>query len=104
MRDIISCCDYKLGYFVTKATVASWMMWAIYLSPLFYFIQQVSMELFSDGTKKNEPNYLDSGQYVIDFYDFKDMLGLAVVVLVLELLICRVLQVVFLKKMNNPSR
>jgi hypothetical protein len=80
------------------------MAWAIYLSPLFHFIQQVSVEIFSDGTSKDDPKYLDSGQYVIDFYDFQNMLALAVIVLAGEFLLFRILQVVFLKTMNNLDR
>ena len=92
------------GFFVTLRTVASWMIWAIYLSPLFYFIQQVSIDLFSDGTKKSDPDYLASGQYVIDYYKFTDMVETAAVVLVCYILLFRILQVAFLKKMNNLDR
>ena len=92
------------GFFVTKNTVVSWMLWAIYCSPLFYFIQQVSVTLFDDGTSKDDPNYLSSGQYVIDYYDFEDMAEVAAVVLICETVLFRVLQVVFLKTMNNLDR
>lgn len=102
------------GYFVTKATVVFWMEWAIYISPLFYFINQVSVALFLDGTpryifsedgeKVVNPAYLDSGQYVIDYYRFRDMQTIAVFVLLCEIILFRVLQVVFLKKLNNPDR
>ena len=92
------------GFFVTKATVVVWMEWALYISPLFYFVQQVSVELFSDGTDKDDPDYLKSGQYVVDYYDFQNMKGLAIIVLGLELVAFRVLQIVFLKRLNNPQR
>ena len=92
------------GYFVTKETAVSWMVWAIYLSPLFYFIQQVAVELFEDGTEKSDPDYLDSGQYVVDYYNFKDMAGVAVAALVGEIAAFRILQVFFLKTMNNIDR
>jgi|AntAceMinimDraft_5_1070358.scaffolds.fasta_scaffold30568_3 hypothetical protein len=92
------------GYFVTLRTAADWMIWAIYSSPLFYFIQQVSIELFSDGTQKDQADYLASGQFVIDYYNFTDIAAIAAVVLVGQIFIFRALQVVFLKKLNNLDR
>ena len=93
------------GFFVTKATVVPWMEWAIYLSPLFYFIQEVSVALFSDGVGESDPGYLASGQYVLDYYDFESgWAGIAAAVLVGEALFFRALQLLFLKTLNQLDR
>jgi len=83
------------GFFVTKATAASWMVWAIYVSPLFYFINQVSIASFS-GTLE--------GQQLISSYQFVDMPTTSIAVLLSMIAVFRCLQVVFLKTCNNIQR
>lgn len=93
------------GFFVTLRGVQPWMKWAIYCSPVFYGIQQISIELFSDGVPTTDPAYPASGQFVIDNYDFRDdWSGIAVGVLFALIVFFRFLQVVALKRLNNPER
>jgi len=92
------------GFFITKATVLDWMEWAIYASPFFHAISQISVALYSDGTPSTDPSYQDSGQYVIDLYQFEKHTGQSVAVLVVELVVFRVLQVFFLSKLNNIEK
>eukprot|EP00320_Phaeocystis_rex_P014667 CAMPEP_0119091186 /NCGR_PEP_ID=MMETSP1178-20130426/155462_1 /TAXON_ID=33656 /ORGANISM="unid sp, Strain CCMP2000" /LENGTH=188 /DNA_ID=CAMNT_0007074665 /DNA_START=12 /DNA_END=578 /DNA_ORIENTATION=+ len=93
------------GFFVTLSSVQAWMKWAIYCSPLFYTIQQISVELFSDGVQPDSPDYPSSGQFVINNYEFRDdFTGVALAVLLGMLALFRALQVVALKRLNNPEK
>lgn len=83
------------GFFVTLGTAPSFMVWAIYISPLFYFIQQAAILSFGDTA---------AGQAQIAFYQYTDMAGTAVVVLCAMIVIFRTLQIVALKKLNNIER
>jgi len=97
------------GYFVTLTTVVSWMKWSIYISPLFYVINQVAMATFNDGVAQfingsANPAYQGSGQSAIDMYGFYDMPATSLAVLLSEMVVLRVLQAIFLKKFNNIQR
>ena len=83
------------GYFVTKSTVANFMIWAIYISPLYYFIQAVAIASFSDTV---------AGQKMIQDYKFEQMTAISIIVLLSELAFFRILQIIFLKKLNNIER
>jgi len=83
------------GYFVTKSTVAEFMIWAIYISPLYYFIQAVAIASFSDTV---------AGQKMIQDYKFEQMTAISIIVLLSELAFFRILQIIFLKKLNNIER
>ena len=93
------------GFFVTLKGVQSWMKWAIYISPVFYGIQQIAVELFSDGVSPTSPAYTRSGQFVIDNYDYRDdYTGPALAVLFSMFCFFRTNQVVALKRLNNPEK
>jgi hypothetical protein len=93
------------GYFVTLKGVQTWMKWAIYCSPVFYGIQQIAVELFSDGTPQSSPSYPSSGQFVIDNYAYSsDFAGPALGVFFGMIFFFRVSQVLALKKFNNPEK
>lgn len=93
------------GFFVTLKGVQEWMKWAIYVSPLFYSLQEIAVQLFQDGVPRSDPTYPDSGQFVIDAYDYRsDFSGIALAVLLGMAFLFRVLQVIALKKLNNPEK
>ncbi|KAL1499710.1 hypothetical protein AB1Y20_011905 [Prymnesium parvum] len=93
------------GFFVTLKGVQSWMKWAIYISPVFYGIQQIAVELFNDGVPRTSPGYTESGQFVIDYYDFRtDMAGISLAVLLGMTSLFRIGQVVALNKLNSPQK
>jgi hypothetical protein len=54
------------GFFITLAGVQDWMIWAIYISPMFWGLQEMASLLFSDGVPPTSPDYPRSGQFVID--------------------------------------
>ena len=96
------------GFFVTLKGVQVWMKWAIYVSPVFYGLQQIAISLFSDGVRPGDLSgvpYGDSGQFVIDQYGFQsDWSGIALSVLLSYIAVFRLLQVYALQKLNNPEK
>ena len=94
------------GYFVTLNTVAGWMKWAIYCSPLYYFIQAVAIANFDTGQPCDnlQPDYPNTGPCLIASYGFKSMQGASIAILLGFALLFRVMQVICLKKLNNIER
>eukprot|EP00919_Chromeraceae_sp_WS-2016_P018428 GHVR01043728.1.p1 GENE.GHVR01043728.1~~GHVR01043728.1.p1 ORF type:complete len:683 (+),score=125.12 GHVR01043728.1:59-2107(+) len=84
------------GFFVRVTTVASWMVWALYISPFFWTFEQIVVTLFS-----GEPQ----GDRLIESFGFKEGRSLlAVIVMCSEMLILRILQVLALKFTNKIGR
>ena len=54
------------GFFITLSGVQEWMVWAIYISPMFWGLQEMVSALYQDFTPKGSPDYPRSGQFVID--------------------------------------
>lgn len=63
------------GFFITLAGVQDWMLWAIYVSPMFWGLQEMASLLYSDGTPTTSPDYPRSGQFVIDQCAFAAVCG-----------------------------
>ena len=95
------------GFFVTLAGVQDWMIWAIYISPMFYGFQEIAVGLFDvdPPVPVNSTAYRNSGTFVIDTYEYKtDFAGPAIAVLASYNVIFRCLQVYALKRRNNPEK
>ena len=95
------------GFFVTLAGVQDWMIWAIYISPMFYGFQEIVVGLFDvdPPVPVNSTAYRNSGTFVIDTYEYKtDFAGPAIAVLAAYNVIFRCLQVYALKHRNNPEK
>lgn len=83
------------GFFVTIKTCPKFMLWAIYISPFYYSIQEIAVGLFNDDAL---------GKLVLDAYGFESRPPLALAVLLGLLGLFRICQIVALKKLNNIER
>mmetsp|Transcript_11387 Transcript_11387/g.26307 ORF Transcript_11387/g.26307 Transcript_11387/m.26307 type:complete len:117 (-) Transcript_11387:242-592(-) len=83
------------GYFVTLSSCQPWMKWAIYISPMFYAIQQIAVALY------NNPE----DEIVIVTYQFHtEYTPYAIAVLCGEMAIFRCIQAFALKALNSVQR